>query len=108
LYFAAASFSEVSRRLGKPHLANSFLLCRDPDFAPQLLKLCASAGSGRSEPEISQLKQRILNAIAPFDLAGLTESTRDPFFPALGEDILRNAGKLGATPQELAARLGIR
>jgi tetracycline 7-halogenase / FADH2 O2-dependent halogenase len=30
LYFAAASFSETARRLGKPHLAKSFLLCDDP------------------------------------------------------------------------------
>jgi FADH2 O2-dependent halogenase len=108
LYFAAASFSEVSRRLGKPHLANSFLLCRNSELAPQLLQICALAGTARAEPEIRQLKRQVLNAIAPFDLAGLTDSKRDPYYPALGEDILRNAGKLEATPQELAARLGIR
>jgi FADH2 O2-dependent halogenase len=105
LYFAAASFSEVSRRLGKPHLANSFLLCRDPGFAPQLQQLCGLAGSLRSEPEISQLKRRIFNAIAPFDLAGLTDSARDPFYPALREDILRNAWKLRVTQEQLAALL---
>jgi len=108
LYFAAVSFSEVSRRLGKPHLANSFLLCRDPDFAPQLQQLCGLSRAVRPENEISELKAQILNAIAPFDLAGLTDSTRDPFYPALGEDILRNANKLGTTPQELAVRFGIR
>jgi FADH2 O2-dependent halogenase len=106
LYFAAASFTEVSRRLGKAHLAHSFLLCRDPDFAPQLHKLCRLAGSARSESEIIQLKPRIMKALAPFDLAGLTDSARDPFFPASGEDILRNVGKLGATPREVAAVLG--
>jgi FADH2 O2-dependent halogenase len=105
LYFAAASFSEVSRRLGKSHLANSFLLCRDPDFGPQLQQFCESARRARSDNETAELKSRILNAIAPFDLAGLSDSSRDPFYPALGEDILRNAGKLRATPQELKALL---
>ena len=106
LYFAAASFSEVSRRLGKTHLANSFLLCRDPDFGPKLQRLCGLAGALRSEGEIAQLQTQILKTLAPFDLAGLTDSTRDPFYPALGEDILRNASKLEATPQELAGLLG--
>jgi FADH2 O2-dependent halogenase len=102
LYFAAASFSEVSRRLRKSHLADSFLLSRDPDFAPQLHQLCELARQARPGCEITELKRRIMNAIAPFDLAGLTDSSRDPFYPALGEDILRNAGKLHATREELA------
>jgi len=49
------------------------------------------------------MKSRILNAIAPYDLAGLTDSTRDPWYPAKGEDILKNPGKLRATPGELSA-----
>lgn len=105
LYFAAASFSELSRRVGKPHLANSFLLCRDPDLAPELQQICALAGTTRSEAETGQLKRRILDAIAPFDLAGLTDSVRDPFYPALGQDILRNAGKLHSTQAQLTALL---
>lgn len=101
LYFAAASFSEVSRRLGKTHLTDSFLLCRDPDFAPQLQQLCELAGQARSESETTELKGRIMNAIAPFDLAGLSDLTRDPFYPALAADIFRNARKLHATQEQL-------
>lgn len=102
LYFAAASFSEVSRRLGKAHLAKGFLLCGDPEFAQELQQICALACSSAGA-ELKGLKHRILQVIAPFDLAGLTDPARDPFFPALGEDILRNAHKLGATQEELKA-----
>ena len=105
LYFAAASFSEVSRRLGKAQLADSFLLCRDPEFGPQLKRLCAAARQARSAEDQERLKKAILEAIAPFDLAGLTDISRDPWYPARGEDILANAGKLGASPQELARLL---
>jgi tetracycline 7-halogenase / FADH2 O2-dependent halogenase len=101
LYFAAASFSEVSRRLGKAQLADSFLLCRDPEFGPQLKRLCAAARQARSAEDQERLKKAILEAIAPFDLAGLTDISRDPWYPARGEDILANAGKLGASPDEL-------
>ena len=103
LYFAAASFSEVSRRLGKSYLADSFLLCRNPEFASRFERVCAMAGLVGSDAEAADLKCRILSVISPYDLAGLSDSARDPWYPARGEDILKNPGKLGATPQELAA-----
>jgi FADH2 O2-dependent halogenase len=43
LYFAAASFSETARRLGKPHLAQSFLLHDHPDFGAAFVQLCERA-----------------------------------------------------------------
>ena len=38
LYFAAASYSETVRRLNRPQLAGSFLLCDDPVFGPACLQ----------------------------------------------------------------------
>jgi tetracycline 7-halogenase / FADH2 O2-dependent halogenase len=105
LYFAAASFSEVARRLGKPHLANSFLLCRNEKFAAPLRAICEDAGRVGSPKEAEELKQRILKFIDPFDLAGLTDTSRDPWYPARGEDIFRNAAKLGATREEIGRLL---
>jgi FADH2 O2-dependent halogenase len=102
LYFAAASFSEVARRLAKPDLAPSFLLCQDPEFAPQLIELCESAKRVRSPGEVENLKRQIMLAIEPFDLAGLTDSNRDPWYPASGDDIYRNATKLGVTREQIA------
>ena len=46
LYFAAASYSEAARRLGKPHLASSFLLCEHPVFGMAVL----DCSSGHDEP----------------------------------------------------------
>jgi len=103
LYFAAASFSEVARRLGKPHLADSFLLCTNPEFAPQLKEICEAANRAYTASRAEALKRRIMDIIDPFDLAGLTDSSRDPWYPARKEDIFRNATKLGARPQEIAA-----
>ena len=44
LYFAAASFSEAARRLGRPELAPGFLLSAHPTFGPELAA-CASAAA---------------------------------------------------------------
>ena len=44
LYFAAASFSEAARRLGRPELAPGFLLCAHPAFGPELAA-CALAAA---------------------------------------------------------------
>lgn len=43
LYFAAASFSEAARRLGRPELAPGFLLHRHPRFGPELRACAAEA-----------------------------------------------------------------
>jgi FADH2 O2-dependent halogenase len=105
LYFAAASFSETARRLGTPELAKGFLLCGHPVFARQFLKICAVASKtipANSLPEFSKI---IRVAIAPLDVAGLTDDSRHPWYPALAADMLRNAGKVGASEDEVRAML---
>jgi FADH2 O2-dependent halogenase len=97
LYFAAASFSEVTRRLGQSKLVGDFLLCRHPVFGPQLRQLCESADADQTA--------RIHAAIAPLDVIGLTDPARDPWYPALAEDLYRNAAKVGASESDIAALL---
>jgi len=89
LYFAAASFAETARRLGKPNLASSFLLYDHPSFNVQEL-----AGRARSSDDI-------LRAIEPFNVAGLGDRRRRNWYPAAAEDLLRAAPKLGAQPEEI-------
>jgi FADH2 O2-dependent halogenase len=96
LYFAAASFAETARRLGKHDLASSFLLCSDPVFGPASARLCALART-----ESSQLHSAIRAAIEPFDVAGLCETRRRNWFPVDPNDLLRGAPKLGATQDEV-------
>ncbi len=95
LYFAAASFSEIARRLGKPHLADSFLLSTNREFSSALRELCLGASKPLSEADRAAWKQRLIEAITPFDLIGLTDRQRDPWYPARAEDISRNLAKLG-------------
>ena len=104
LYFAAASYSEAARRLGKSHLADSFLLCRNPVFSKQFRLLCELA----SQPQptgSALLRQQVRTAIKPIDVAGLTDEARHPWYPASASDVLRNAAKLEAGEQEVRAML---
>ncbi len=103
LYFAAASFSETVRRLGRGEQAGSFLLCDHPAFGPGL-RACADAAlahpTGATREE---LLQDIETAIGPFDVAGLRDRSRRDWYPMLVEDLLRAAPSLGTSDDELLA-----
>ncbi len=86
LYFAAAHFSETARRSGQAHLADSFLLCRDPIFSCELRQICEAATQPLSSNAAEELAERVRRAIKPFDVAGLTDPSRGPWYPALDPD----------------------
>jgi len=101
LYFAAASFSESVRRLGRADLAPGFLLHAHPTFGPELeayTEIAVRRPTGRAR---RVLEDRIDRAIEPFDTAGLLDRTRRDWYPVLASDILASAAKLGATRAEL-------
>jgi FADH2 O2-dependent halogenase len=81
LYFAAASFAETARRHGKSQLASSFLLCDHSVFGPACERLCRQAHQVRTEKESSGLQAAILQAIEPFNIAGLGEAHRRNWYP---------------------------
>jgi FADH2 O2-dependent halogenase len=105
LYFAAASFSEAARRLGKGQLAESFLLCEHPFFARRLRQACGLAHERPTNDLKTQLKRLVNKTIAPFDVAGLTDGTRHPWYPARPEDLLAGAPKLAVSQDEITAML---
>jgi FADH2 O2-dependent halogenase len=105
LYFAAASFSEAARRLGRPGLAPGFLLSAHPTFGPELAACTSLAAARPSGSERAVLERRIDRAIEPFDTAGLLDSERRHWYPVLPADLLSSAAKLGATPDEVLALL---
>ena len=88
LYFAAASFSETARRLGRPHLAPSFLLHDHPLFGPACVRLFERARQVRTKWESDELAADILQAIEPFNVAGLG----DPRSPQLVSRRSRGSG----------------
>lgn len=105
LYFAAASFSETVRRLGKPHLGSSFLLCEDAVFGPACVRLLQRARRSLTEQEAAELTSDILEAIEPFNVAGLGRRERRNWYPVDADDLVNAAGKLGASRGEVFALL---
>lgn len=105
LYFAAASFAESARRLLKPHLATSFLLCTHPEFGPACEEICARARQRLSEAESEALIARIHAAIDPINVAGLGNPERRNWYPVEADDILNAAAKLDSSRDEVQALL---
>jgi len=102
LYFAAASYSETVRRLGKPHLAPSFLLHDHPSLGPQLLSLFDRLRRTGAPPGSSRLNEEILAMIEPFNVAGLGDTRRHNWYPVEANDLLRGAWKVEATREEIS------
>jgi FADH2 O2-dependent halogenase len=110
LYFAAASYSETVRRLGRPHLAPGYLLHRHPTFGEELRACAASAAAVPQGATRAALFDRIDRAIDPFDAAGLRDHTRNGWYPVLASDLIDSAAKLEASADEvqhLLARCGL-
>lgn len=105
LYFAAASFSETARRLGNFHLADAFLLCRHPAFAASCRDLCQMVHHPLDASQTARFQRQIRATIEPFNVAGLTDAGRHPWYPALASDMLRGAAKVSATEAEVVAML---
>ena len=105
LYFAAASFSESARRLGKPHLAPSFLLHEDPDLAPAMHRCFRHAKQNCTPLEIENLANEVSQAIDPINIAGLANPSRRNWYPVDANDMLNSAAKLQSTKPEISQLL---
>jgi FADH2 O2-dependent halogenase len=103
LYFAAASFSEAARRLGKRDLAPGFLLRVHPQFSQQF-RDCATLALGAPRgTAATELLDRIDRAIAPFDIARFGDGTRRDWFPVpLGRPV-RERAQAGINPRGCSA-----
>jgi tetracycline 7-halogenase / FADH2 O2-dependent halogenase len=101
LYFAAASFSETARRLGKPHLAPSFLLHDHPSFGLVCVRLFERARQVRTRQESDELAEDILQTIEPFNVAGLGDPRRRNWYPVDPEDLMKSAWKVEASQDEV-------
>ncbi len=96
LYFAAASYTEAARRLGRPELAgDAFLMTAHPEFGPALER-CLTRRAAAAD---------VRRAIAPFNVAGLMDDARRNWYPCDARDLLAAAPKLRATEGEVRAML---
>jgi len=89
-YFAAASWSETCRRIGKRALAPGMLLSGDDafwqGFDAYLAGECTAA-----------------DAIAPWNIAGLADRSKAGMYPANLSDVIAAAEKLGLSQAEMQA-----
>jgi len=98
-YFAAASFAEASRRLGRPEGGTSFLAGEDPSFQDALGRACDRLRApGRPG---GAWADAIRASIAPRNIAGLLEPERRNWYPVEAGDLRAGAGRLGASPAEI-------
>lgn len=105
LYFAAASFSETMRRLGREDAATGFLLHDDAVFGPGLRACTDEALAQPTGAQRAALLNLIDDTIAPFDVAGLGDRSRRDWYPLLASDLQRAAPRLGITQQDVALLL---
>ena len=103
-YFVAASFSEMTRRLGST--SRGFLCEADAAFASDVERLSpASAAGANLEPLVREATERL-------NVAGLCDPSKRNWYGVDLEDTVRGAAKLGVSQERvramLAALLGAR
>jgi FADH2 O2-dependent halogenase len=105
LYFAAASYSETARRLGKPELASSFLLYDRPDFGQKCSTLLERAQNIQTKQDSISLSEDILRAIEPLNIAGLGREDRRNWYPVEAADLLEGHAKLETSREDVVQLL---
>jgi FADH2 O2-dependent halogenase len=105
LYFAAASFSETARRLGKARLAPSFLLYSDPHFGPAMRQCFQHAKTYRTQTDMDELAGEISQTIEPINIAGLSNPHRRNWYPVDAHDLLNSGAKLESTKEQISELL---
>ncbi|GGA63085.1 halogenase [Edaphobacter acidisoli] len=101
LYFAAVSYAETAHRLNKPELAPSFLLHTHPTFGPASKSLCERALHIATPAQAAELREDILGAIDPINVASLGNATRRNWYPVDANDLIQAAPKLNASPEDI-------
>jgi FADH2 O2-dependent halogenase len=98
LYFAAVIYCETARRLGASANHGGFLLRRNPDFATRAATCLDDALAGRNAAQLREGVDAILN---DFDLAGLADPIRRPWYPVLADDLRRARSRIGASAEQI-------
>ena len=71
LYFAAASYAEAARRLGRRALSGAFLSGDHPTFGPALRACCESVARWTAAAAGTRSSRSIRRAVEPLDVIGL-------------------------------------
>jgi tetracycline 7-halogenase / FADH2 O2-dependent halogenase len=97
-YFAAASFSEVARRLDAPACPGRFFGGDIPHFAAALRRLSPCRAFEDARPDYPR---EVTDAVEPLNVAGLCDVTKRNWYGVDLEDTVRGAAKLGLRPDDV-------
>ena len=101
-YFAAASYSEMARRLNSPKTPRGFL-CGDSDrFTGAMVRLSPATASRASGDGYAS---EVAAAIADWNVAGLCDPEKRNWYDVDPDDTIRGAEKLGLTREQVRDRL---
>jgi FADH2 O2-dependent halogenase len=97
-YFAAASYSEMARRLNAPRMPRGFL-CGDSDaFTGAMDRLSPAA---TSSVDFDRYERDVASSVADWNIAGLCSSGKKNWYAIDLEDTIRGAEKLGLTCEQV-------
>ena len=99
-YFAAASFSEMARRLKSPRAPQRFLAA---DNGPFVAGLHRSAAQARAQGALDA--EEVGARLACLNIAGLCDAHKSHWYGVDLEDVVRGAAKLGLRPEAVRATL---
>ena len=102
-YFAAASFSEMARRLSSDCAPRGFLCAGNAAFTSAIEKLSPAR---RRATDVEGFENEVAAAVADWNIAGLCDRDKDNWYGVDLEDTVRGAGKLGLTPEQVRHALG--
>ena len=92
-YFAAASYSEMARRLGVQPQSARFLGADRQSFAEAIGRLSPAAGAAGDD-----YPRDVATAIDALNIAGLCDPSKHNWYGVNAEDAMRGAAKLGVSP----------
>jgi FADH2 O2-dependent halogenase len=103
-YFAAASFSEMARRLSSPRAPRGFLCGDNPAFTSALERLSPAV---HTAADIERYEDDVAAAVADRNIAGLCDRGKHNWYPVELEDTIRGAAALGLTNDQVRQALNL-
>ncbi|CCW34707.1 FAD binding protein [Chthonomonas calidirosea] len=103
-YFAAASFSEMARRLRRPNLAAHYMAEDRKDFMEGWARCEAMLDAVLEQPTPAALlcfERAVAEAVENLNVAGLCDPHKQNRYGVDFEDVVRGAEKLGFTPETI-------
>jgi tetracycline 7-halogenase / FADH2 O2-dependent halogenase len=100
-YFAAASFSEMARRLDRRHLTPRFLAPNVGDFAEGMEKCGRLLREQADSLNVEEFTKAVCRYVEPANIAGLCEPRKRNWYGVDLDDVVQGASKLGYGDAEM-------